>query len=414
MGSTNNSQRNIGRAVARITSAGRRGIAACGMAVALAWMGDATPMQGADSSAQPATIRGLMVDEQGQPIAGAELLLHGWVYDTGREAAYGRVINWTDHQAASGDDGLFGIRFHPLPPLAFSLKATAPGFADRRWFWEHIDPGAYEDLSWIVMKAGGSVVARVLDSEGVPMTSGFFATVKNEASGRFPHKATPDRSTGELLFTGVNVGRKDIKLYFETYGWLDGPSIDVDAGQVLRVDCPYPGPDLTRRIKLDVRTRTGVRPQAEFVRLIGPDGSVQSPTKTDVVGFTFDHLGEGVYRAEIVDPMFDTWSADDISPGQAIVARPVGSCGVQLEVLDQASGAPVREYSISARLEGVNFSPDMYPLLKIGEEFPSDGVVWGLLPMRTTLIVTGENGRSAEVRVGTPEPGQIVRRVVRL
>lgn len=119
-----------------------------------------------------AVLRGRCVDEDGAPLAGVTVHLHGWEADRERADAYRRdhgEVEWEDPaNTTTGPDGRFDVRFAPPPPFTFALHLEHPDRAPVSGRWSPIAPGSVEDLGDVVVPLGVRVAGCVVDTEGVP------------------------------------------------------------------------------------------------------------------------------------------------------------------------------------------------------------------------------------------------------
>ena len=305
------------------------------LVVASATMGQLGPQ--ADAAGH-ATIRGRFLRPDGQPAEGVRLSLTAWLHDRARLVRHGRVVEWEDIETRTDAHGTFLIEFEPPPPYDLKLYASASGLVEQSWRWTTIEPGAVEDLGLVKMEEGATVLARVLHPSGDPITEGFYARVEKE-DGRSNRYVYPNAQTGELRFEGVPEGKLTLHAYFELYDWIEGPEVNVRAGETKRVDFEYSGPDLSTRIKVLLQDRVfGESPAGEYVRLVGPSGSY-APTKSDYLGHVFEGLSpDQAYTIEVVDPRFEPWKREEVRPGTAVRGGLTGSCGARITVLDGVTG----------------------------------------------------------------------------
>lgn len=365
-----------------------------------------------------AVVQGRFVDPQGRGAAGVSLELSGRPAGPERMAAHAQVVEWENLITATDAEGHFRVAFDPPPPFSFVLRAKPSGYAALTFDWDQILPGATEDLGEVRLLEGGTVVARILDADGLPLTEGFYGRIEYKAeheTARAPYRR-PDPVTGEMRFEGVLAGSCQIHTYFLAAYWTEGPEFELETGELLHLDFAYNGPDLSRRIKVLARCDPfyGLDPGAEHVQLVDSDLESHAPTESDFLGHTFDDLEPGSYTVEIDDPRFLEWRREGVQPGQAVQASLKGNCSVRLTVLDGATGSPLDVFAVSADLEDSRGTPRVFSLLKIGEPPPVGGLVEGLVPMKVSLIVTAPGFAEARVPLGRLEPGQSIEKTVSL
>jgi len=371
-------------------------------------------------SGGPAVVRGRFLLPGGDPARGVELLVRGWDPVAGWATDIGVAPAWEDLRATTNVDGRFQLRFEALSRLEYILSATSNGFADLTWRWSDIADGTVKDLGDIELVAGGTIVARVLDSEGSPIRTGCYARIESDApvpGSRFSKYVNPNESTGEMRFDGVPEGNCRVFAFFYAAEWFDGPKLEVQAGEVRYVDFPYVGPDLSSRIRVLAQCEPfyPLRPERQHVRLIGSDMKPIAPTAADFMGLTFDGLEPGLYSVVIEDPRFVPFREDGVRTGLEVARVPVkGRCTIRLTVLDERTGDPIRNYGVSATLLDVSFRPSAFALVRIGAAPPEGGLLEGLVPMNMSLIVTAPGYAETTQYLGTLNPERIEEITVRL
>lgn len=134
-----------------------------------------------------ATLRGRCVDEQGAPLAGCTVKLHGsesyrqrmeaWLKDHAEKPA------WQDPDPIiTGSDGMFAFTFWPPPPLQFELSCRREGCGAMNGRWEELAEGVTQDVGDVFMRRGVHVVGRVLDVDDAPQ-EGVCVTLRLRQTG---------------------------------------------------------------------------------------------------------------------------------------------------------------------------------------------------------------------------------------
>jgi protocatechuate 3,4-dioxygenase beta subunit len=125
-----------------------------------------------DATRPAHTLRGRVVDANGQPLAGINAGLTGW---TGNSQ---RLAEWTknnaeperiDQKATTGPDGVFTFRCWPPPPFQFSLRLQGSSVATWSQRWTQWEPGGTTDLGDVKLERGTLLRGRVVDSVGAPV-----------------------------------------------------------------------------------------------------------------------------------------------------------------------------------------------------------------------------------------------------
>jgi hypothetical protein len=371
-----------------------------------------------------AELRGRLVRADGSPVAGASLAMHGWGANHERQMRFGLPGDWVDPRARSDAHGRFVLRFDPPRAYQFTLHARAPGFAAASWRWSEILPGEARDLGDVTLQRRGAIEVRIVDASGATLTEGWSvyaeSAPRSAGEGRDDTRACAPRADARGVFRvedmppGPTVLRADSRIA----NGIDGPTVDVRAGETVEAEIRYTGPDNARRITVITFALPFhvVDAGAESIHLVAPDGTRR--TAKHIPGssqsHSFDDLEDGAYRVEIDDPRFLPWSRDGVRPGTSVDARLRGSAALAVEVLDDATGAAIPDWDARLRCENVGFSPREVALVEPDEEPPAGGLVDGIVPGDFTLTVRAEGFGAGSTAIGTLAPRETRRVVVRL
>lgn len=134
-----------------------------------------------------ATLRGRCVDENGAPLAGCKVTLHGW------EANSQRMDKWlADHADApqrkdppaitTAADGVFVFTFWPPPPFQFTVDVRQDGRGTMGGRWSTIAEGSTKDVGDVRMGSGVQVRGRVVDDKGTPCEKEY-VTLRRQGTG---------------------------------------------------------------------------------------------------------------------------------------------------------------------------------------------------------------------------------------
>jgi len=183
---------------------------------------------------QGLTLSGRTVDERGQPVAGAEVILGG-----------GMDLMLEQGRATSDDSGRFELR--RLSPGTFQLVVTHPGFATLHM--SRIEAGADRpvlDLGEIVLRTGAVIEGRVTDDHGRPIegaevvaASALPAFLLDPATGE-PVTSAPRARTGPggtFRLTDLEPGKRT-DLIVEHPGYVQArvPGVEVPTAEPLRIE----------------------------------------------------------------------------------------------------------------------------------------------------------------------------------
>src|SRR5262249_17833005 len=132
----------------------------------------AAPAPAPPAGGPECTLRGRVVDERGNPIAGVHASLTGWGANDERVNAWRKDHDEPkriDAKADTGADGVFEFHCWPPPPFQFALRLTGDGRAPTSGRWSELPGGRTKDLGDIAMPPGTRLRGRVVDGDGAPL-----------------------------------------------------------------------------------------------------------------------------------------------------------------------------------------------------------------------------------------------------
>lgn len=369
---------------------------------------------------QLAEIRGRFLLPGGAPAIGVELEVHGWQSNQENVIKFGLPEHWEDPIGSSDQDGRFSIRLDPPQAFQFVLEAKLEGWCTANWRWSQIEPRAIVEVGDVELVQGGSIRGRVVDSNGKAVAGGWMVygesttpVKRSDPSGGRDStdvRAPADESTGEFLLEDVPPGRIRLKAYSRIANWIEGPGVDVRAGEETQADITYTGPDNESRIVV----KTFCRPfhvfsdDAEEILLSAPGQETRKASKIErsSQSFAFDDLPPGSYTVEIRDAIFQPWSKSGVRPGETVSANLKGSAAVALQVVDEVTVLPIERFALDVRFEQVNFHPNLFRVIEAKDALPPGGLIEGLIPKNQTLIVRADGYAPREIPLPDLQSGE--------
>lgn len=378
----------------------------------------AAPATAESTNAVPAAdalaeVKGRFLLPDGTPAVGVEVALRGWAGNTERARRFGVPKDFVDPTGKSGADGRFSLRIDPPRAFLFLLETKVDGWVAPKWRWNEIAPRAVVDVGDVVLVAGGTLRGRVVDTSGKVLTKGWTiyadgvaTNVENqEQPGGF---GRPDPATGEFVITPLPPGPVTLRAQSEIAGWIPAPRVEIRAHEETRVDVVYDGPDLSSRITVVVFTKPfytfSTQDEFEFV-LTGTGVPERKAAKQSgsSQSWEFDGVPPGLHRIELRDERYEPWSQDGVEAGTRVNAKLVGSAAVTLDVVDDATSAPLSRYALDVRFDESRTSPNVFRVFDAEVDAPR-GPVKGMMPGNQTLIVTAEGRPPVEVAVAKLSP----------
>ena len=269
--------------------------------------GGASSAEAAVAAPQLAELRGRLLFEDGAPAAGVAVRVHGWQGNHERASRFGLPETWEDPQGVTGPDGRFSLRFDPPRAFQFVLDAKTPGFAEASWRWSEIRQGEVKDLGDVALLRGGAIEARVVDAGGRALTKGWtvYAEVPQDpgfSEGRENTRVIAHMPEGSGVFRleDLPAGPATLTAHSDLANWIEGPTVEVRAGETTQADIPYSGPDNSRRITVVTFSRPFhvVDAESSTIHLYGAGSEVRTAQKIpgSSQSHSFDDLPEGAYR----------------------------------------------------------------------------------------------------------------------
>jgi RNA polymerase sigma-70 factor (ECF subfamily) len=351
-------------------------------------------------------IRARFVFSDGTPAAGvaAALELGGAIQRNGTDPREQEPSAWKDQSVTSGSDGRVAFQFAKPHDRSLELTATLPDHASISWSWFDVEPGAVLDLGDTAILRAGVVTGRLVRGDGTPIlgqdwrvdgTSVGFATPAGRQEARA--RGVVDVATGVFRLEGLPPGTVALGVMNSSAGQVKGPRVTLEEGGTATADIVYSGPDVTRRILVDVemqRFRTVTSPGAENVRLLAKGEPVRSAQPGQGPSrFVFDDVAPGSYTLEIDDPRCEPWR-QQVRTGTRVQAKLEGNSAVVLDVTD-ANGKSVVHYEAQVTLRNVNTFPNSFPL---DEKALAGGRIRGMFAGDSTIEVrAGDALGSADV-----------------
>jgi len=277
-----------------------------------------------------------------------------------------------DYSAISLESGHFHLDFEPRAAHRYEIEATSAVHAGMSWRWSTARAGAVFRLGELVLEAAGVLEGRVVDREGRPLLDHWEVLAlpqrkprprrSNIMSAVVPQARFEADGTGRFRFEDLPAGRCRLRLHLQAAGWLDVPEVVIEGGVVSETELRYDGPELERRIHVQLASRplTSAWPDLRRVVLRNDAGEWWRPFVSEKVhrGLDFEDLEPGFYRLEIDDPRFERVVVENLSPGQgASRVYLTGSNALRLIISEAGSLDPLERYDVKLRLGRTLFPP---------------------------------------------------------
>jgi len=331
-------------------------------------------------------IRGRVIDAEGAPIAGAELLL--------------KAPRQEDVHATSGADGAFAMSLSLERSRRLEMEVSAEGYVTGQWF-HRVLPTEDWNLGECRLYRGGDVLVSVVGPDGTLLRTGVTITSQVGASdpGRHPffQGSGEPRPDGRYFLSSLPAGPAEVSAN------NDGESstpIEVLAGEVVEVVLQG-----TSRIEIvvDVKGMGGVsEPAPEAFRLIGPGFDVGATRSLQGLGF--EDVPAGLHRIEVHDPRFLPWSQDGVQAGAFVHAQLEGSASLRLRVEDgsgQGAESPHR-----FRTTYVDHADSTFPLPPMWSDLLVEEGLARVVPGDLRIQARSADGDLGEVDVLGLAPGE--------
>lgn len=144
-----------------------------------------------------ASVAGIVIDERGNPIAGARV-----EQDSVKESGFLEVFSFAPPENETTSDAEGRYRIGSLAPGGIKLRAVATGFADGDWFSLQVNPGDEIVEIELQVQRGGSVMGKIHRSVGEVEKIG---VTLNQLSGGRSKYAESD-SNGRFRFDDLTAG----------------------------------------------------------------------------------------------------------------------------------------------------------------------------------------------------------------
>ena len=277
------------------------------------------------------TVRGRVVDEDGDPVAAADVGL--MVERAGAGMAFQMVIG----TEPSGDDGRFAIE--DVEPGPVRLTVTAQGYLPFDRGGLEVPVGKDLEGLELVLHAGATVEGRVSSPDGAPVIGAGVRVVAEGEGGqlmsmRMMGRGAETDGDGHYRLEGVEVGSRTLEADHEDFDRGVG-SLEVKAGENhldLRLGG---GQEVSGRV-----VSAGGGPVAGATVALAPPGQFwagdRSATTDEAGAFTITGVPDGSYEAAATHPDYgDGRAASPIT----IAGAPVGGVSIELPVGAAVVGA---------------------------------------------------------------------------
>ncbi|MFI4942214.1 MAG: carboxypeptidase regulatory-like domain-containing protein, partial [Burkholderiales bacterium] len=378
-------------------------------------------------------LRGVVKDEEGRPLAGAEVNLSAArQFRAGRGGVQMQLIGpGSQVRRETGADGRF--EFRGLKAGEYTLQARRPGFSRASLDPVNVKEAAPAEPIELVLKPGSTVSGVLRDKTGNG-ASGWLVTARPAGQAGVPmgpggyRTEEPTGPDGGFLLEGLSAGEsydlqvmgqaglgprragvvapaEGLELTVSGTGQIRGRVVDADSGRVI--------PDFEVRYQPD--GQGGMR----FVMRAGPGGGGRGPYERQPF-----HADDGGFVLEDVPP--GRWSVEAFAPGYqsgraaaVAVAEGEATDGVEVRlskggvvsgrVLESRSGKPVLDATVRAELSGGG--PRM-GMMRMGGEGGDDEAttdadgryeLTGLAPGSWTVTATHADWSEASVGVEVKE-----------
>jgi protocatechuate 3,4-dioxygenase beta subunit len=347
---------------------------------------------------QPAsTLAGVVVDDDGDPVEGAMVLIQG-------EPAPGWPFAGNVGRGRSGEDGRFTVE--DVPPGRLGAMVRADGFLVHEEGGLEVAPGEDRDDLRFVLRPGATIRGRVTDAAGRPIADASVEVLEDAGFRRSGFGAATTGSDADGLFEldGVEPGTRSIAADH------DGHVRSVRDLEVTRGDN-----------RLDFRLEPGLTVSGRVLDeggapVSGARVSLESPDER----FTFRSGGELTDDA-------GAFAVEGVAPGAYTVSAQMEGFAAARQEGVEVAGAPVagvelhlsRGTTVTGRLLGVELAEMAGARVLAGSfantsrmpafaavDYDGSYRIDGLAPGEWTLMaVLGEGVPAAQEKV-TVEPGQ--------
>jgi len=392
--------------------------------------GESSPIAAPAAALPEAEVRGRLLRAEGAPAAGTRLVLRaGRVFLSQPGSLAGLAEASTEARATRADDeGRFALRIQPAQHVGYDLELVDA--LARRWELPPLVAGGVLDLGDLVLARGGSIRGELVDARGAALPQNGWTVLANaEATGTAVDPAGPatvadvslsvtvDPTTGAFELLDLPPGEYELEACHALAGPSEATPVALEAGGEVHVTLTHAGPDLSRRLRLDLggSARIGALPEPAQLLLRAANGATWSaePLADAPLSFVFDGLADGPLTLRIDDPRYRAWSRDGLEAGTRVAAELAGSATLVVDVLAAATGSSIDLFTLRARRleERVGYSDRVWHL---GDEPLPGGRIEGVVPGSYALTVSAEGHGDGAVEVTALAPGETRRVVVQL
>ena len=370
----------------------------------------------AQDDPEPCHIHGVLVDESGQPVAGATVSISGWGANNDREREFGRPKNWTNPPpVTTEDDGQFSFQFVPPQAFQFVVDVEAPGKGSIGWRWGRVKHGEELDLGRSVLEPAAILTGYIVDGDGALLVDGWRVSAWHSWNSRIGGRSsqgehtTVDPETGRFRIDGLPPGELRVTAQRGSTH-IPEAKIVTKVGEDTELVLRYEGPDVNRRLVVTVFSRPfyPFEPAPGTVHAVGGDGTkhplVPAPGRAN--DWHVLDLEPGPYRIEFTDPRFEDFTIEELRTGGTGRAMLKGSAALRVAVVDGDTGDPVTDYALDVGFTNVNFSPSTFRVREADTALPLGGLYHGIVPGNVELTVMAEGWPDARAEVVGLEPGE--------
>ncbi|MEM6672909.1 MAG: hypothetical protein AAF726_08690 [Planctomycetota bacterium] len=352
----------------------------------------------------------------GAPAAGAVWTLEGSPDRRDPRADRDADSGWTDLEGTVGADGRLEARFIPPDWLRFTLKVECEGYVTERRGWSRLAVDEVEEVGTLELRPGGSIAGHILDSKGTPLIGSAWRVKASEvdqghgAGGSSASEwAMADPATGRYRIDRLPAGAAEIHVYDERFGRSRAELVTIAAGKTLSHDIVLREAEpLAKGVAVSMFTSSGPDgrvPNEKQVWLVSADGQRRHARRA-LSGrscYLFDDVGPGTFRVEVLDPVFQRWSHDDVAAGMHLRIVLRASAAVQLAVRN-STGEVVRSFTVEGSVERPGQGPwEFHRTVQAADD--SIGRIDGMFPGDCTLTIRSGGG-TARLDVVDLEPGE--------
>jgi len=392
-----------------------------------------TTAKPAQASARQTRIIGRLIHST-NPVAGCTLHLTGFAANDERLKQFGNPTDWKNLTATTDAEGRFTLSFDPPGAFQFILEVQCSNYGPEGWRWSQLDAGQTIDLGDIALLAAGTIRGVVVDGSGTPVPGAWQITAQPDKPDPFltmgnPRMlrdvravATPATGTFELL--NVASGPTKLRAIHPLGVQTKSLGLEVTAGSTQEVQLVYEGPQVHRRLLVELR----IEPWAQFFPLVDrkpavylnhPAGERQGTKIPNAISMVeFDDLDPGVYTATLRHPWWDPWTESGLAPGTRTRPRVTPSARVAITVVDDVTSAVLPNFRVTCRFQPEDLLDPTIPANRQGRYVSPvlvrahtddrSGVVDGLLavpPIRQDLVIEVDGYAALELLALQPVAG---------